>query len=50
MEGEIIFKGIKINFEIIKCLGIYMGYNKIENNERNWLCKFKEFEKIFDFW
>lgn len=25
-----------------------MGHNKTENNERNWLCKLKEFEKILD--
>lgn len=27
-----------------------MGHNKTENNERNWLCKLKKFEKILDSW
>lgn len=52
MDVETTLKGITINFETIKCLGtcIYLGHNKTENNERNWLCILNEFEKILDSW
>lgn len=49
-KEDIIIKNIKININIVKCLGIYIGYNKIECNEKNWLCKLREFEKILDLW
>lgn len=35
---------------MIKCLGIYLGHDKNGCNEKNWLCKLKEFEKILDSW
>ena len=41
---------VKINLNAVKCLGIYIGHNKKECNEKNWLCKLKEFEKILDSW
>lgn len=45
--------GKKLNFSrILKQLNVLdiMGHNKTENNERNWLCKLKEFKKILDSW
>lgn len=38
-------RNIKININTVKCLGIYIGHNKTECNEKNWLCKLREFEK-----
>ena len=41
---------IRINTDSVKCLGIFIGQNKISCNEKNWLNKLKEFEKILDSW
>lgn len=35
MENETTLKGMKINFETIKWLGIYIQHNKTVNNEQN---------------
>lgn len=35
---------------LVKLFGIFLGYDKEVNDEKNWLNKFKEFEKILDFW
>lgn len=41
---------IKINKDTLKCLGIYVGLNKYICNEKNWIYKLQEFEKILDSW
>lgn len=41
---------VRINKDTLKCLGIYVGLNKNICNEKNWICKLKEFEKILDSW
>ena len=43
-------EGIKMTNKPIKSLGIFLGHDKVSNNERNWLNKLKEFEKILDSW
>ena len=50
LNEDTTIKNIKININTVKCLGIYIGHNKIECNEKNWLCKLREFEKILDSW
>lgn len=34
----------------VKSLGIFLGHDKEANDEKNWLNKLKEFEKILDSW
>lgn len=41
---------VRINKDTLKCLGIYIGLNKNICNEKNWICKLKELEKILDSW
>lgn len=50
LKEDTIIKNIKININTVKCLGIYIGHNKIECYEKKWLCELREFEKILDSW
>lgn len=47
LKEDTTIKNIKININRVKCLSIYIGHNKIECNEKNWLCKLREFEKYW---
>lgn len=40
--------GIKMTNNPVKSLGIFLGHDKKTNDEKNWLNKLKEFEKILD--
>lgn len=42
--------GIKMTNNPVKSLGIFLGHDKESNDEKNWLNKLKEFEKILDSW
>lgn len=42
--------GIKINMLFIKCLGIYIGYNKDECYKKNWIDKCENMKKLYEFW
>ena len=42
--------GIRMTNDSVKSLGIFLGHDKVSNNEKNWLNKLKEFEKILDSW
>lgn len=42
--------GIKMTNNPVKSLGIFLGHDKEANDEKNWLNKLKEFEKILDSW
>lgn len=39
---------IKMTNNPVKSLGIFLGHDKETNDEKNWLNKLKEFEKILD--
>lgn len=41
---------IKMTNNPVKSLGIFLGHDKEANDEKNWLNKLKEFEKILDSW
>lgn len=50
LKEDTTIRNIKINTNTVKRLGIYIGHNEVECNEKNWLCKLREFEKILDSW
>ena len=42
--------GIKVNTSSIKCLGIYMGHDKVECYNKNWMKVYDNMEKLFESW
>lgn len=44
------FYGIKVINKVIKCLGIYVGYDKEECYNKNWMRIYYDMEKLFEFW
>ena len=42
--------GINVNTTVIKCLGIYIGHDKEECYDRNWMKIYHDMEKLFESW
>ena len=42
--------GIKVNTSSIKCLGIYIGHDKEECYNKNWMKVYGNIEKLFESW
>ncbi len=42
--------GVKFTNETVRCLGIYLGHNKEQNKEKNWLEKIEKIKLIFERW
>ena len=42
--------GIHVNTTVIKCLGIYIGHDKEECYNRNWMKIYHDMEKLFESW
>ena len=42
--------GIKVNTTVVKCLGIYIGHDKEECYNRNWMKVYHDMEKLFESW
>ena len=43
-------QGINVNDKCLKCLGIYIGHNKEECYNKNWMNVYHEMEKLFETW
>ena len=41
---------IKVNTNVVKCMGIFMSHNKIECYRKNGIDKSEELEKLFETW
>ncbi len=44
------YETIKFTNSAVRCLGIYVGHNKIECDEKNWTEKLNKMEKVFERW
>lgn len=42
--------GIDVTNDVVRCLGIYIGHNKNQCYELNWLHSFQNMEKLFESW
>ena len=42
--------GVKIAKNCVKSLGIYLGHDKIQCYEKNWLSKLEKLEKLLSVW
>ena len=42
--------GIKVNNSYVKCLGIYIGHDKEECYNKNWMKVYDNMEKLFESW
>ena len=43
-------EGIKVSKHEVKCLGIYIGHDKIECYNKNWMNVYHNIEKLFESW
>ena len=43
-------QGINVNDKCLKCLGIYIGHDKEECYNKNWMNVYHEMEKLFETW
>ena len=42
--------GIRITNGAIKCLGIYIGHDKLDCYNKNWMKVYHDVEKLFESW
>ena len=40
--------GIRVTNRAVKCLGIYIGHDKLECYNRNWIKVYHDVEKLFE--
>ena len=43
-------EGINVTDKAVKCLGIYLGHDKIECYSKNWMKIYHDTEKLFESW
>lgn len=43
-------KYVKIVNKVVRCLGIFIGYDKEECFNNNWIKIYYDIEKLFEFW
>ena len=43
-------EGINVTDKAVKCLGIYLGHDKIECYNKNWMKIYHDTEKLFESW
>lgn len=41
---------VKIVNKVVRCLGIFIGYDKEECYNNNWIKIYYDIEKLFEFW
>ncbi len=44
------YETIKFTNGAVRCLGVYVGHNKLECDEKNWTEKINKMEKVFERW